>query len=64
MFLRLAAGAGLAAGREGVYPLEEGIALHAATATLRQSADQVELLVPIVFQDGAARIAVSYHWNH
>ena len=64
LFLRLAAGAGLAAGREGVYPLEEGIALHAATATLRQSADQVELLVPIVFQDGAARIAVSYHWNH
>ncbi len=64
LYLRLAVGAGLEAGRDGVYPVEEGIALHAASAMLRKSAGQTELLVPVVLVDGVARVEVSYHWNH
>jgi hypothetical protein len=62
--LRLATGSRLAGGKDGVYPLDEGITVAAPGAVLRQSGGRPELLVPVSFKDGVARVEVDYAWNH
>ncbi len=60
LHLRLALGKGIAEGRNGVFPIAEGVTLQAAGAIVRGA----ELLVPVSFKDGAARVEVTYSWNH
>ena len=60
LHVRLAVGKGIAAGKNGVFPLDESVSLQAAGAIVRGA----ELLVPVTFKDGAARVTVSYIWNH
>lgn len=60
LHLRLAAGKQIADGKNGLFPLNESVSLKAAGAIVRGS----ELLVPITFNAGAARVEVSYIWNH
>ncbi len=64
LHLRLASGKRIAEGKNGIFPLGEGSSLQAAGAIVRQSAGSPELLVPIAFKDGVARVEVSYVWNH
>ncbi len=64
LHLRLATGQRLAAGKDGVFPLDEDITLHAAGGIVRKSAGGPELLVPVSFNQGVARVAVTYRWNH
>jgi hypothetical protein len=60
LHFRLVSGKPVAAGKNGVFPLDEGVALQAAGAVVRGT----DLVVPVTFKDGAARIEVSYVWNH
>ncbi len=60
LHFRLATGKPVAAGKNGVFPLDEGVSLNAAGAVVRGT----DLLVPVTFKDGVARIEVSYVWNH
>ena len=60
LHFRLTSGKAVAAGKNGVFPLDEGVSLKAAGAIVRGS----DLLVPVAFKDGVARIEVSYVWNH
>jgi azurin len=60
LHFRLASGKSVAAGKNGSFPLEEGVSIKAAGAIVRGS----DLLVPVTFKDGKARIEVSYTWNH
>ncbi len=64
LHLRLATGKRIAEGNAGVFPLDEGIALHAADAIARKSAGGPELLVPVSFKNGVAHVEVTYHWSH
>ena len=64
LHIRLATGQRLAAGKDGVFPLDEDITLHAAGGIVRKSAGGPELLVPVSFNQGEARVAVTYRWNH
>jgi hypothetical protein len=50
----------VAEGKNGIFPLDEGISLQAAGAIVRGE----ELLVPVTFKGGVARIELSYIWNH
>lgn len=60
LHLRLAAGKRISEGKNGIFPLDEGVSLQATGAIVRGA----ELLVPVTFKDGAARVEVSYIWNH
>lgn len=60
LHFRLASGKPVTAGKNGVFPLDEGVSLQAAGAIVRGT----ELLAPVTFKDGVARIEVSYVWNH
>ncbi len=64
LHLRLATGKRIGEGKDGVFPLDEGVSLKAAGTILRQSAGNPELLVPVVFKGGVARIEVGYFWNY
>lgn len=64
LHLRLASGEKIAAGKDGVFPLGEGIQLKVQGAILRKSNNNPELLVPVNFKEGVARIEVSYLWSY
>lgn len=64
LHLRLATGPRLAEGARDVYPLDEGITLNVAGARVRRTANGQELIVPVSFQGGTARIEAFYQWNH
>lgn len=60
LYFRVTASKRIAEGKNGVFPLDEGISVQAAGAIVRGE----ELLMPVTFKDGAARIELSYNWNH
>jgi azurin len=61
---RVVTGKRIAAGKDGVFPLDEGITLKVPDAVIRQSGGAPELLVPVKFANGQARIVMTYTWNH